>query len=150
MTNEQLIEILPCRVMIWPVDHSAQQYDTCGDWYRSNQTLHINVSRLPDRREMFLVAIHELVEAFLCECVGITEQQVDEFDLKFERKKSCGDSGLNSNPCEEPGDDSQAPYYHQHQIATGIERILAAEVGVDWPTYEKHINELTQETPYDY
>lgn len=96
----------------------------------------IKVSHLKDRREMFLIAIHELIEAFLCECAGITEQQVDDFDMNYAEKAV-------SDP-DEPGDYPKAPYYHQHQIATGIERILAAEAGVSWLEYEKHIEELSR------
>lgn len=116
--------------------HDQQRYDTCGDWYTSSWAgLVIKVSHLKDRREMFLVAIHELIEAFLCECAGVTEAEVDQFDNGHAQMALKG---------EEPGDCITAPYYRQHQIATGIERILAAEVGVSWLEYEKHIEELSQ------
>lgn len=124
--------------LIRGIPHVDQRYDTCGDWYYQEilggTALCINVSRLPDRREMFLVAIHELIEAFLCECAGVTEASVDQFDM----------GGQKVAHCDEPGDDLRAPYYRQHQIATGIERILAAEVGVSWLEYEKHIEELSR------
>ena len=133
-------------VSIESLDHSDQRYDTCGDWYygatsQNEGELYIKVSQLPSRREMFLVAIHELIEAFLCECAGVTEKQVDAFDLMFNDHKE-GDWGEDM-PIE-PGDDTRAPYYHQHQIATGIERILAAEAQVDWLEYERHIQELSK------
>jgi hypothetical protein len=132
------------RVVIRSVLYKNQRYNTCGDWYESDyysfetgaqRALEITVSELPDRREMFLVAIHELIEAFLCECAGVTEQAVDQFDYGFEQMRVPSDG--------EPGDQITAPYYRQHQIATGIERILAAEAGVDWLTYEQHIKELS-------
>ena len=125
-----------CLVYIESIPHNEQRYDTCGDWFYQENVDHepllkIKVSSLASRREMFLVAIHELVEAFLCECAGVTEAEVDAFDL--------------SRPTEgeEPGDNFQAPYYLQHQIATGIERILAAEAEVSWQEYEQHIKELS-------
>jgi hypothetical protein len=83
---------------------------------------------------MWLIAIHELIEAALCEVAGITEKQVDEFDMSAEIQDFAG----------EPGDLHDAPYYRQHQIASGIERLLAAEMGVDWLTYERHISEVGQ------
>lgn len=42
----------------------------------------------------------------------------------------------------EPGDDIHAPYYKQHQLATGIERIFIAETGADWNAYEKANQDL--------
>jgi hypothetical protein len=125
------------RVHISSIPHKNQRYDTCGDWFQRQDDLGqlvINVSYLPSRREMFLVAIHELIEAFLCECTGITERQVDDFDMRKYPEIAVQNA--------EPGDCPVAPYYKAHQFASGIERILAAEAQVDWLTYEQHIKEL--------
>ena len=122
----------PIWIIIKGTPHSNQRYDTCGDWYNSpGAGLVIKVSQELSRKEQFLVAIHELIEAFLCECAGISEAAVDRFDRDEARWQAV-----------EPGDMVQAPYYKQHQIATGIEKILAAEVGVGWLEYENHCNEL--------
>lgn len=123
-------------VHIVETDHWLQRYDTVGDWYISealDRDLFIKVSTLPDRREMWLVAIHELIEAALCEVAGITAEEVDSFDMNY--------SNVVDAP-PEPGDCPAAPYYRQHQIASGIERLLAAEMGVDWLTYERHVQEV--------
>jgi hypothetical protein len=136
------------RVHISSIPHKNQRYDTCGDWFQRQDDLGqlvINVSYLPSRREMFLVAIHELIEAFLCECAGITQASVDKFDKEFSDLIYNEDQKDLARPGDhewEPGDDIRAPYYKQHQFASGIERILAAEAGVDWLTYEQHIKEL--------
>jgi hypothetical protein len=122
-------------IVIREIDHANQRYDTCGDWFWRDGALVVRASHLPDRREMFLIAIHELIEAFLCECAGVMEASVDQFDHGHAQMALRG---------EEPGDCITAPYYKQHQITTGIERILAAEVGVSWLNYEKHIEELSQ------
>lgn len=123
-------------IAITAIRHQDQRYDTCGDWFQSPgfNGLQVNVSAELSRKEQFLVAIHELIEAFLCECAGVTEASVDQFDHGHAEMALKG---------EEPGDCITAPYYKQHQIATGIERILAAEVGVSWLEYEKHIEELS-------
>jgi len=47
----------------------------------------------------------------------------DLFDIQFE-----GDG--------EPGDDPKAPYHRKHQWASRLERMFAAELGVDWGKYE--------------
>jgi hypothetical protein len=118
------------------VKHSDQRYNTCGDYFSGPLFDQIKVSLLPDRREHLLVAIHELIEMALCESAWIDNKSIDDFDQTFEGEG-------------EPGDDSNAPYYKQHQIATGIERLLAAEMGVDWLTYERHINELEYKQPIE-
>ena len=118
------------------IPHNKQRYETVGDWFfDGNGTLHIHVSKMSDSRYERLVAIHEIVEAVLCDEVGINEADVTKFDMAFEDARSMGNT-------TEPGDMIAAPYYRQHQIATGIEKMLAAELEVDWLEYEKEINKL--------
>lgn len=118
------------RIVIRTLPHSQQRYDTCGDWFNEAGTLCVMVSQLGNQREELLVAIHELVEAVLCIQKGISVEAVDSWDLEF-------------NGQGEPGDHPAAPYHRQHQIATIIERLLAMEMGVDWKTYEDHIDQLS-------
>lgn len=82
-----------------------------------------------------LVAVHELVEVLLCDANGFFQNTVDDFDMEYEKNRKPGDES-------EPGDDPKAPYHRQHCIATGVERILAAELGVNWKEYEDCINAL--------
>jgi hypothetical protein len=135
-------------VHIIAIEHYLQRYQTVGDWYttdwKPDNDIFIKVSKLADRREMWLIAIHELIEMALCEVAGITTQQVDDFDM--EQGDWKGVHPKYTYPADtEPGDMSEAPYYRQHQIATGIERILAAEMGVLWTEYERHIELVGQE-----
>jgi hypothetical protein len=76
-----------------------------------------------------LVAVHELVEALLCSHGNITQERVDKFDLNYK-----GDG--------EPGDALGCPYAGPHSLATGVERILAAVIGVSWYKYEEAIDNL--------
>ncbi len=76
-----------------------------------------------------MVAIHEIVEATLCRAAKVPDEDIDKFDMAFK-----GDG--------EPGDDPQAPYRRQHLMATAIEKMLAAAMGVDWQTYDRAIEEL--------
>ena len=126
------------KIVIESIPHSQQRYDTCGDYYRRGNeplgTLNILVSELPDHREMILVAIHELIEAVLCDAAGISFNEIDRFDMAF----------VPNEECSEPGADPAAPYYSQHLLATAIEIVLAAELGVDWSTYARHIQELSK------
>lgn len=125
------------RILIETIPHAEQRYDTPGDWVIDpDGTWHIKVSELPTKVALFpekfafLVAFHELIEMALCQSVGITVEQIDNFDMHY-----AGDR-------VEPGDDDDAPYHDAHQLATGFERTLAALLGVDWDEYDTAVNDL--------
>jgi hypothetical protein len=114
------------KIIIETIPHSQQRYNTVGDWYLDAYgSLIIKVSEITKRYE-WLIAIHELVEAILCECAGITAAQVDKWDKEH----------------IEAGDDPEAPYHRQHIFADAIERLVALELGVRWDPYEKELNKL--------
>src|SRR5207237_9118850 len=87
-------------------------------------------------RYVMLVAVHELVESMLTRYRGISEESIGSFDMAFEEKR---ERGLVRG---EPGDAPDAPYRREHFFATNLERLLAAELGVDWPIYETYIDSL--------
>lgn len=118
------------------IPHKDQRYPTVGDWWwDSKNDLQIRVSQMDDARYEQLVAIHEQIEAELCDAALVDEDAVTQFDKAYEANRQPGDDS-------EPGDDPRAPYYRQHQIATAIEKLLAVELGVNWQEYEKALNEL--------
>lgn len=120
------------RISIQTQPHSLQRYNTIGDWSTNKTTgqVHIYVSELGSWRYELLVAVHEIVEAFLCMHDEVAEESVDKFDKQHVQTDS------------EPGDEPNAPYQKQHCIATGVERILAACLGVKWAYYEDAIEKL--------
>lgn len=97
-------------------------------WDKDTGNLTILVSDLGNWRYEFLVGLHELVEAVLCQHRGVTQEDVDAFDMEFESGRAEGDAS-------EPGFASNSPYREQHLLATGIETIIASLLGVDWNTY---------------
>lgn len=126
------------KITIETIPHDQQRYPTCGDWqFPSPDELAVRVSDMGNDDYAFLVGIHEAIEAWLLRkrCGSDAERAVDEFDIKYESNRKPGDES-------EPGDSVHAPYYLEHQIATGIERILAAHLGVDWNEYDGAVNEL--------
>lgn len=103
---------LPKRIVIEVIPQTAQRYDTLGDWYYDEErVLYIKCSG-DDHEAALLVGLHELIEAWLCADRGITQEVVDQFDLKW------GEVG-------EPGDDPRAPYYVEHRKAMLIEHLMA-------------------------
>ena len=138
------------RVVIQAIEHVEQRYPTCGDyWDDEAGNLQVRVSKMDDWRYEALVGIHEVIEALLCRHDGVSFAEIDAFDKDFEKARAEV-----TNPAKvrrflfrgevrdkdaEPGDDPRAPYYRQHGIATGIERILAVLLGVDWSAYSEAV-----------
>lgn len=132
------------KISIETIPHDSQRYETPGDWWwGDSETLHIRVSDTGNWKHAVLVALHELVEVCLCKERGIPEQTVDSFDLRYEAERLNGEHG----PEEEPGDDPASPYRKEHFFATNVERLMAAELGVDWTEYDKTIVSLKQHNP---
>lgn len=124
------------KIIIETIPHDQQRYETCGDWLiRENGDIQIFVSAFGSPMEEALVGLHEAHEALMCIERGITQEQVDKFDMEFEANRQPEDES-------EPGDDPSAPYHEPHGIATGIERIMAAALHTPWKTYEGKINAL--------
>ena len=129
------------KIVIETIPHKDQRYDTVGDWWIDAEgTWQIRVSQIKTDygrsfwwAAEFLVALHELVEMAACLQHGITQERVDEFDKNW---KYHGDT-------DEPGDDMDAPYYAEHQFACGIERLMAAQLGVTWHNYETVIDQFS-------
>jgi hypothetical protein len=156
------------RIVIETIEHKDQRYPTVGDWFYDytyfckecsqsiitprveavtcagcrrehlpliNVTLNIRVSKLPCWEMEALIAVHELVEVLICRADRVEQKSVDDFDIEFENRRAKGNN-------DEPGDDPNAPYKKQHCIATGVERILAAALGVNWSDYADEIEKL--------
>lgn len=103
-----------------------------ADWFfDENGDLQVRVSPMGDWRYEVLLMVHELCEAILCDHNGVTVAQVDAFDLEYDKTHTFD---LNA------GDDPKAPYKREHCFATAIERIMCAELGVDWETYDKELS----------
>jgi hypothetical protein len=104
-----------------------------GDWYTDEHgTRRIKVLETNSDKYSILLFLHEFIEQSLCEDRGIKESDVTAFDYEFNKSGKEG----------EAGDDTGAPYRHEHFIAETIERLMANELGVDWEEYNKKVNEL--------
>ena len=118
------------RIVIETIPHEDQRYPTVGDWWVDEAgTWQIRVSEMGNEKAAFLVGIHELVEMATCLSDGITQEEVDKFDRHY-----AGEG--------EPGDDMDAPYWKQHQLATNVERSVASWLQVDWNEYEQLVDRL--------
>lgn len=130
------------------IPHSAQRYDTVGDYYlRYSQQLEVRISDFTEvladssthavhaegvseaEKYEFLIMMHELVEAFLARQAKISFEEIDGFDTNFEGEG-------------EPGDSLDAPYREQHFIATAFEKELALILNVDWERYNSLVEKF--------
>jgi hypothetical protein len=81
-----------------------------------------------------LVAIHELVEVFLCAAQGVTQKQVDRFDFSHQDD-------------DDPGEHPRAPYHLQHMLAMSVEIALAVALKVKWRPYSEQLTRTWAKTP---
>lgn len=114
------------------IPQNEHRYDTAGDFLTIDGIRQVRTSDFGNEDYEFLILLHEMIEQHLCNKRGITDNSIDAFDIKFEKDRPEGNN-------EEPGDDVSAPYYHEHQFATVIERIMCYELGIDWNEYNKDI-----------
>lgn len=104
---------------------------TGADWtFDDKGDLLVRVSKMSDWRFEMVLAIHEAVEAVMCKHNGVTQAMVDDFDIPYH---NAHEIDLNA------GDELDAPYRHEHCLATAIERIMAAELDVPWKTYDDEV-----------
>ena len=122
-------------IIIRSIPHKSHRYPTCGDWFEEDGTLYILVSDEMPEESKQLVALHEFAEWMMCKANGVTQKQVDTFDMGFEKNRQPGDES-------EPGDHPSAPYHVQHRLATSIELMTASQMKVDWAAHEEAIGKL--------
>jgi hypothetical protein len=119
-------------ITIKVVDPKEMRPEVDGvDWFWDVEgNLQVQVAPMSDWRREVLLGIHEAVEAIMCKHNGVTQAAVDEFDQQYDK--------THSTDCN-AGDDPAAPYSREHCFATAIERILCAELGVNWLEYDTEL-----------
>lgn len=132
------------KILIEAIPHKEQRYPTCGDWYfDTDGNLIVKVSEEMGKDSCFLVAVHELVEVWLATKRGVTVKEVDDFDIAYEKSHREGGTLEGKRLDEsEPGDDPACPVFKEHGIATGIETLLCAELGIPWSVHNATVEAL--------
>lgn len=117
------------------------RYKTIGDWYTkqdketNDEVVRIETVDLGDANMNALVLLHEFVEYLLCTADGVTQEEVDEYDMENQ----------DAQDEEELGENEDAPYHRQHMIADGVERIVASVMEVPWLDYSETVDKKYQE-----
>ena len=105
--------------------------DPDGPW-------HVVVTDTGNKDYNFMILIHELIEAYLTKRAGIPEEDITDFDRRFEVRRAKNEVG----PDDEPGDDPTAPYFKQHQCAIMIENLLCGELGINAKMYDLDLDDV--------
>jgi hypothetical protein len=112
-------------ILMVVIPHKNQRYDTVGDWIEPSPGQRmISVSRCGSDESEIAVGIHEIIEQTLCAKAGITQADVDRWDLAF-----TGDG--------EPGEAEGCPYFWQHVAATEVEQAVCKAFGLPWEDHER-------------
>lgn len=109
------------------IDAKYQRYPTCGDYWETEDTIEIRITKQKDLRYNLLILLHEMIEYILTERAGIKEEDILEYDKIWNKKVYTA--------AEEPGDEKDCPYRKQHRTAENFERLLADYLDVDWKKY---------------
>jgi hypothetical protein len=129
------------------IPHREQRYDTTGDWQLLGDDIVIRTSDLGNPDYNFLEGLHEVVEAYLCKRMGITQKMVDDYDFAYETAHQRGDAnypcGCPYNRLSDPGSDPHSPYLCAHLVAEAVEAIVARTLRADWKEYD----ELAEKPP---
>lgn len=120
------------RIAVIPPDR--MRYKTVGDWTVDGSAIDVTVAAMEDGRYNFLIAVHELIEAFLCHRDGVTMQDVDRYDFAHQDE-------------DDPGLAPAAPYHTQHLAAFAVEILLAGVLGVDWRAYTVAVDAAYDRAP---
>lgn len=121
------------RIEIKSIDPAAIRYPTCGDWiWLPDGSLQIFVPDYANENSAFLVALHELAEAWMCRDAGISEESVSKWDIEHP-------------DAPEPAEVEGSPYMDQHSIATQVEIRVAAGMGINWKNHDKWVQNAGDE-----
>jgi len=108
------------------VTQKAMPYDCLDDHRIIGDTLVVKIVDQENDLYNRLLLIHALVEHTVAQMTGVTDSQIDGFDMNYQ-----GDG--------EPGDDVDAPYRDAHCLGVAVERMICAHLHVPYTQYEKDI-----------
>ncbi len=126
------------KTIIKSVHKESQRYETLGDYYFEDGVRTFVITKTGNPLWDDLIFIHEFIEEVLTRNQGITEPQILEYDLEFERRLENGEV----NKDAEPGEQSDCPYKVQHSVAESVERIMLNHLGISFGEYNETIMKI--------
>jgi len=127
------------RIVIETIPLSDMRYPTLGDyWYDDLGILQIRIAETGNEFYNKSIMIHELIEEALTKDKGLTEPEIMQFDLYYEKRREQGLVDEDS----EAGFDNNSPYLKEHTLAHSVEMQMFALAGKSWKDYETALNNL--------
>lgn len=132
------------KIVIHSVPQENIRSNQSGDWWvHGNAQCTVHVLDTLSLHSQLAVAIHELIEGFLCREHLVTDEMVCRFDDQYEAEREQG----KHKDEDEPGDDPAAPYRQEHMAATHVERAVCHALGLSWADHEQAISGHQQFDP---
>lgn len=119
--KEIRIEIVP--------DTSHQRYDTLDDYWLKDDVLTFRITKQSEDWKNLFILIHAMIEYVLTSEKGITEKEITDFDIEFEKDEK------RVKKYWEPGMDKNAPYHKEHKIALKVEQLMCKHLGINFKQY---------------
>jgi len=116
------------------IDSKYQRYPTCGDYWETDNSVEIRITKQRNLDYHLTILLHEMIEYMLTEKRGLTEAEILKYDIEWNRLEQLG-----LTTADEPGNEPGCCYSIEHRIAENYERQLAIQLGIDWATYEKNL-----------
>ncbi len=136
--HSSLTKSLEMKIIIQFIEPSEMRYSTCGDYYvDKDDDWQIKVSKMQCNNSMLAVALHELVEMILVMDRKIPLEEIDKFDIQYEKERGLEDDS-------EPGDCALAPYHEEHTFATSLERMLCEALQFSWFNHSRIVKDASQ------
>ena len=112
------------------IPQSEQRFNDVGDYWETDTSIEFRITKLPNPAHSFAILLHELVEKFRNNQLGILDTDVDAFD-----------SGPGAD-LDDPGLSPDAPYHKTHMESDALERLFIILSGNDWIEYEAVLDDL--------
>lgn len=115
------------------IPQSEQRFnevEQVGDYWETETSIEFRITQLQNDAHSMAIALHELVEKFRNDQLGIKDADVDAFD-----------SGPGAD-LDDPGLSPLAPYHKTHMESDALERLFIILTGNDWVEYEAALDAL--------
>lgn len=118
-----------------------------GYWDNPDGSVSFRTCSEMSEQGQFLVLIHAMTEYFMCKFKGISEPDIQAWDLKIEELIKQGKLSIDEDPgysiiIDPTGAPIQSPYRDQHHLSTAIEALLLPFVGITEAEYYDEMESL--------
>ncbi len=119
------------------IPQSEQRYQTIGDYWETDSSIEVRITKLSKPVFSMAALIHELWELFRAKEAQIPFALIDVFDMNYDYE--------NGKYKEDVGLDPEAPYHKQHMESDALERTCLVIAGEDFIEYDNEVGKLFED-----